>query len=140
VGTLDQETMQRQRQLNQHANAHYGGEASLLLLDIVTLQDTKQDVCTPRTLAQLRYYLVERAKAMWLVLLGSHHPVTQQHHAYWQYLVLHGQRLDRVTTCNPRRTPLLPALLGRVIQMEVNTWLMAQAQQAQPLCPMQYLQ
>ena len=126
LGSLDEETMEQQRQINRHADALYGGEAAPSLLDIMTVQDTKQDVSLPRTLAQLRY-LVERSHALWLVLLGNHHPVTQAHHTYRRELVTQEKRLERITTRDPAMRYLVPALLGRRIQLGVNTWLGSQA-------------
>ena len=85
LGSLDADSMIQQRQWNQHADALYNGDAAPSLLDIVALQDAKQDVYIPRTFAQLRY-LIERSEALWVVLLGHHHQVTQQYRAYKQYL------------------------------------------------------
>jgi len=70
LGTLDPEAMEIQRQINQHADSMYAGDAAPALPDIVTVNDSKQDLCLPRSFAQLRY-LVERSEALWLTLLGS---------------------------------------------------------------------
>ena len=126
LGSLDEETMEQQRQVNRHADALYGGEAAPSLLDIMTVQDAKQDVSLPRTLAQLRY-LLERSHALWLILLGSHHPVTTAHQEYRRELVAQEKRLERITTRDPTMRFLVPALHGRRIQLAVNTWLGGQA-------------
>ena len=125
LGTLDPSDMEDQRRLNHHADTISGGLASPSLLDVATLQDSKQDVYVPRSLAQLRF-LVERAEAVWQVLLGSHHPVTIQHHLYRVRLVADEQLLERVVPRDPSMLMLVPALLARVVQLEVNEWLTTQ--------------
>ena len=132
LGSLDEETMEQQRQINRHADALYGGEAAPSLLDIMTVQDAKQDVSMPRTFAQLRY-LVERSQALWLILLGSQHPVTRAHQDYRRELVTHEKRLERITTRDNSMRFLVPALLGRRIQLAVNTWLGSQARSPSPV-------
>jgi hypothetical protein len=132
LGNLDAEAMEVQRQLNQHADAMYAGDAAPALPDIVTLQDSKQDLCLPRSFAQLRY-LVERSEALWLTLLGSQHPVTVQHRAFRDTLVAREQRLELITTRDPTYCHMVPALLGRFIQIEVNHWLNTQSRTAQPV-------
>ena len=132
LGSLDEDTMEQQRQVNRHADALYGGEAAPSLLDIMTVQDAKHDVSLPRTLAQLRY-LVERSHALWLILLGSHHPVTQAHQTYRREIVTQEKRLERITTRDPTLRFLVPSLLGRRIQLAVNTWLSNQARSPTPV-------
>ena len=132
LGSLDAEVIEEQRLINQHADALYAGEASPALLDIVTVHDTKQDVCVPRTFAQLRY-LVERSEALWTVLLGSQHPVPMQHRAFRDMLVTREQRLELISTRDPTYRHMVPALLGRTIQIEVNHWLQTQARTALPV-------
>ena len=125
LGTLDPSAMEDQRRLNHHADTISGGSANPSLLDVATLQDSKQDIYVPRSLAQLRF-LVERAEAVWQVLLGSHHPVTRQHHLYRERLIADEQFLERVTPRDPSMLMLVPALLGRVVQLEVNEWITTQ--------------
>jgi hypothetical protein len=132
LGSLDEEAIERQRQLNQHADALFGGEAAPSLIDLVAVQDTKLEVCIPKTIAQLRY-LVERTAALWLVFLGSHHPVTQTLHHYRQSLVTNEKRLERVSTRDPHMRNLVPALLARVIQLEINAWFLSQMRSAAPI-------
>jgi len=132
LGSLDADHMVQQRQLNQHADALYNGDAAPSLLDVVALQDSKQDVYIPRTFAQLRY-LVERAQALWLVLLGNHHPVTQQYRAYRHYLGSYEHRLERIVPADPRLKYLTPALLARRIQLATNAWLVTQARSPMPV-------
>ena len=125
LGTLDPSDMEDQRRLNHHADTISGGLASPSLLDVATLQDSKQDIYIPRSLAQLRF-LVERAEAVWQVLLGAHHPLTVQHHLYRARLIADEQLLERVVPREPSMLMLVPALLGRVVQLEVNEWLTTQ--------------
>ena len=132
LGSLEEETMEQQRQINRHADALYGGEAAPSLLDIMTVQDTKQDVSLPRTFAQLRY-LIERSHALWLTLLGNHHPVTRAHQDYRSALVMHEKRLERITTRDTSMRFLVPALLGRRVQLSVNNWLSNQARSPNPV-------
>jgi len=132
LGSLDEHVMAAQRQLNHHHDTITGNSASPSLLDVVTLQDTKQDICLPRTLAQLRY-LVERSEALWQVLLGAHHPVTRQHHAYRDALISNEKSLEQVNPRDPSLRMIVPALLARAIQLDVNTWLIGQARSAIPI-------
>jgi hypothetical protein len=122
LGSLDEETMEDQRRINHHADTIASGDAAPALLDVATIHDTKHDVCIPRTFAQLRY-CVERAEALWQVLLGSQHPVTRQHKLYRDLLISQEKRLERTVTRDPGHRYLVPALLARVIQLEVNLWL-----------------
>ena len=130
LGSLEADTMVQQRQLNQHADALCNGDAAAPSL-IVALQDSKQDIYIPRTFAQLRY-LIERSEALWLVLLGSHHPVTQQYHDYKQYLSTHEHRLERIVPTDLKMRYMTPALLARRIQLATNSWLTTQARTALP--------
>jgi hypothetical protein len=122
LGSLDDEVIEAQRRLNNQADAVTNGAAAPSLLDLAAIQDGKHDLCLPRTFAQLRY-LVERSEALWSVLLGSQHPVTYQHHLYRTMLVSNEKRLERVKTNNPSHQALVPALMGRAIQLELNHWL-----------------
>ena len=131
LGTLDEEAMEQQRLLNRHADTLYNGEAAPSLIDIAAIQDSKLEVCIPRTFAQLRY-LVERSVALWLVLLGNHHPLTQDLQAYRQALVSNEKRLELVTTKDPSMRNLVPALLARVIQVDMNAWFQGQMRSAAP--------
>jgi hypothetical protein len=132
LGSLEEETMEDQRRINHHADTIASGEAAPALLDVATIHDTKYDVCVPRTFAQLRY-CVERAEALWQVLLGSQHPVTRQHKQYRDLLISQEKRLERTVTRDPGHRYLVPALLARVIQLEVNLWLGQQMRTAAPI-------
>ncbi len=133
LGSLEEESMEKQRQLNQHADALYGGDAAPSLLDIVAVQDTKHEVCIPKTLAQLRYLVERSAASLWLVFLGGHHPVTQQLHAYRQSLVANEKRLERVVTRDPQMRNLVPALLARVLHLDLNAWFQSQMRSPGPV-------
>jgi hypothetical protein len=76
--------------------------------------------------------LIERSEALWLVLLGSHHPVTQQYHDYKQYLSTHEHRLERIVPTDLKMRYMTPALLARRIQLATNSWLTTQARTALP--------
>jgi hypothetical protein len=132
LGSLEEEAMETQRRFNHHADAISGGDAAPSLMDMATIQDSKLDVCIPRTFAQLRY-LVERSQALWQVLLGSEHPVTQQHQLYRRLLITHEKRLENVVPRDPAMRYIVPALLARVIQLDVNAWIHAQVQSASPV-------
>ncbi len=131
LGTLDEEAMEQQRLLNRHADTLYNGDASPSLIDIAAVQDSKHEVCIPRTFAQLRY-LVERSVALWLVLLGNHHPLTQGLQAYRQALVSNEKRLELVSPKDPCMRNLVPALLARVIQLDMNAWFLGQMRSTAP--------
>jgi hypothetical protein len=131
LGTLDEEAMEQQRLLNRHADTLYNGDAAPSLIDIATVQDSKHEVCIPRTFAQLRY-LVERSVALWLVLLGNHHPLTQSLQAYRQALVSNEKRLELVFPKDPCMRNLVPALLARVIQLDMNAWFLEQMRSTAP--------
>lgn len=132
LGSLEEEGIENQRRLNHHADAISGGDTAPSLMDIATIQDAKHDVCIPRTLAQLRYS-VERSQALWQVLLGSHHPVTQQHKRYRDYLVNNEKSLERINPRDQAMRYIVPALLARVVQLDVNAWLKEQFSSPQPV-------
>jgi len=132
LGSVDDEVMEDQRRLNQHFDAVAGGDAAPSLMDMVTLQDGKQDLFIPKTLAQLRYS-VERSHALWHVLLGAGHPITVAHRRYRESLVAHEKRLERVIPRDPRYLHLVPALLARRTQVTVNYWLLEQLHSPQPI-------
>jgi hypothetical protein len=102
------------------------------LLDIATIQDGKHDLCIPTTYAELRYS-VEHLEALWQVLLGTDHVVTLQFREYWTQLIMQEKRLQHVTPRNPRHRIIMPALLARVIQLDLNHWLYAQMRSATPV-------
>lgn len=129
LGSLDDETMEDQRRINHHADTIASGSAAPSLLDVATIHDGKHDVCIPRTFAQLRY-CVERSQALWHVLLGPQHPLTVQHKRYREQLVSQEKSLERTLPRNPSHRYLVPALLARVIQLEVNHWLGTQMRTA----------
>jgi hypothetical protein len=131
-GSLEEENMEHQRRLNQHADAIAGSDAAPSLLDIATIQDVKQDVCIPKTFSQLRY-LIERSEALWQVLLGSQHSVTLQHKAYRNMLITQEKRLERITPRDPSLKLMVPALMGRVVQLTINAWLGLQLRSAAPV-------
>jgi len=131
-GSMDEEAMEELRRVNQHYDTITNGEAAPSLVDVATLQDHKYDVFIPKTLAQLRYS-VERSEALWQVLLGAHHPVTRQHRAYKVHLSLHEKRLERVVPRDLRKLHLVPALLARVVQVDVNHFLLDQSRSPGPL-------
>jgi len=131
-GSMDEEAMEELRRLNQHYDTISNGDAAPSLLDVATLQDHKHDIFIPKTLAQLRYS-VERSQALWHVLLGPQHPITRQHQAYKTHLSLHEKRLERVVPRDLRQLHLVPALLARLVQVDVNHWLVDQARSPAPL-------
>jgi hypothetical protein len=132
LGSLDEETMEDQRRINHHADTISSGNAAPALLDVATIHDGKHDLCIPKTFAQLRY-CVERSEALWHVLLGPHHPVTRQHKQYRNLLVSYEKRLERTVPRDPSHRYLVPALLARVIQLEINHWLANQMRTAAPV-------
>lgn len=130
LGSLEEEVMEAQRRINHHADTIASGSAAPALIDVATIHDGKHDVCIPRTFAQLRY-CVERSEALWQVLLGPQHPVTRQHRLYRDLLVGHEKRLvERTVPRNPSHRYLVPALLARVIQLELNHWVAIQMRSA----------
>ncbi len=131
-GSMDEEAMEELRRINQHFDTITSGETAPSLVDVATLQDHKYDLFIPKTLAQLRYS-VERSEALWHVLLGPQHPVTRQHRAYKSYLSLHEKRLERVVPRDPRQLHLVPALLARLVQVDVNQFLLDQLRSPAPL-------
>lgn len=132
LGSLEDETMEDQRRINHHADTIASGDAAPALMDVATIHDGKHDVCIPKSFAQLRY-CVERSQALWQVLLGPQHPVTHQHQLYRNLLIGHEKRLERTLTRDPTHRYLVPALLARVIQLEMNHWLDIQLRTAAPV-------
>ena len=132
-GSLDEESMEHQRRLNQHADTISGSDAAPSLLDIATIQDVKQDVCIPKTFSQLRY-LIERSEALWQVLLGPQYAVTLQYKAYRNMLITQEKRLERIMPRDPTLKLMVPALMGRVVQLTTtNAWLGVQLRSAAPV-------
>ena len=131
-GSMDDEAMEELRRINQHYDTITNSETAPSLVDVATLQDHKYDLFIPKTLAQLRYS-VERSEALWQVLLGAQHPVTRQHRSYKSYLSLHEKRLERVVPRDPRQLHLVPALLARLVQVDVNQFLLDQSRSPAPL-------
>ena len=70
---------------------------------------------------------------MWHVLLGAHHPVTQQFSRYRAVLITQEKRLERVVPRDPDNVYIVPALLARVTQLELNHWLYSQIHSANPV-------
>ena len=114
--------MQNQQRINQHADTITDGDAAPTLQDITAIHDGKFDLCIPRTFAQLQY-CVERSQALWQVLLGAHHSVTQQFKHYHEILIAQEKRLERVVPQDPGHTFIVPALHARVMQLDLNHWL-----------------
>jgi len=131
-GSLDKVSMEHQRRLNQHADTIFMGDAAPSWVDVATVQDTKQDLCIPTTLANLRY-LVQRSLALWHVLLGPQHSVTRQYRQYHDTLVSREQDLDTVVTRDPSMKFMVPALLARILQIDTNAWLVEQVSSVYPL-------
>ena len=121
-GTLDPEGMVQQKQWHRQADSLYHGNAAPTLMDIVALQDTKQDVYIPRTFPQLRY-LNERSEELLQVLLGSQRPLTTAYREYRDYLSSHEHLIERITTNDSRMLFMVPALLARRVQLATNAWL-----------------
>jgi hypothetical protein len=134
LGSLDDDLMEAQRRVNAHADTIAGGDAAPSLVDLAALQDSKHDVHIPRTFAQLRYS-VERAEALWHVLLGSAHPLTIQHRLFRAQLVAQEKRLERVVPRDSAHVLIVPALLARKVQLETNYWLDVQSKTASPVQP-----
>jgi hypothetical protein len=132
LGSLDEETMELQRQRNTQADALGAGEAAPTLGDLETIHDTSTDLSIPTTFAHLRYN-VERAIGLWHVLWGPHHEGTTQHQRFRETLVMKEKQLERVVPRNPKHHYLVPALLARTIQLTVNHWLEEQGRTAVPL-------
>lgn len=131
-GSLEEEEMEAQRRLNLQADTITAGLAAPSLIDLATIQNGQKDLCIPRTFAQLRY-CVERSHAVWLVLLGAHHPVTVQHQRYRDMLISHEKRLENIRPRDPAHRHIVPALLARNIQVYVNHWLALQKSSASPV-------
>jgi hypothetical protein len=126
MGSTDEDAMEHQRLLNYQSDTITSSDAAPSLIDVATIQDPKNDVTIPRTLAKLRY-CVERAYAMWAVLLGPHHPAATQHKRFRERLILHEKRLtEQSVTRDPKMQFLVPALLARWVQIQTNQWLVEQ--------------
>jgi hypothetical protein len=131
-GSMDEEAMEELWRINQHYDAITSNNAAPSLTDLPTIQDHKHDFFIPKTLTQLRYS-VERSQSLWHVLLGSSHPITKQHQAYKAYLSLHEKRMERVVPRDICHLHLVPALLARLVQVDVNHWLVDQARLPAPI-------
>ena len=131
-GSIDKVSMEHQRRLNQHADTIFMGQAAPSWVDVATVQDSKQDLCIPTTLANLRY-LVQRSLALWHVLLGPQHSVTRQYQQYHNIMVTREQDLDSVVTRDPTMKYMVPALLARILQVDTNSWLTEQLTSVYPV-------
>jgi hypothetical protein len=131
-GSLDKVSMEHQRRLNQHADTLYSGDAAPSWMDIATVQDSKQDLCIPTTLANLRY-LVQRSLALWHVLLGPQHSVTRQYQQYHAIMVSREQDIDGIVPRDPTMKYMVPALLARALQIDTNSWLTDQLASVYPV-------
>jgi hypothetical protein len=138
LGSLDDELIEAQRCMNSHADTIAGGDAAPSLIDIAAIQDGKHDLCIPKTFAQLRYS-VERAEALWHVLLGPAHPLTHQHRLFRAELISQEKRLESVVTHNSAYQLIVPALLARVIQLRTNHWLNTQSRSPSAVQPASFV-
>lgn len=132
LGSLDEETMEIQRQRNTQADVLGSGEAAPTLGDIETIHDGSQDLSIPSTFAHLRYNL-ERCIGLWHVLWGPDHEGTAQHKKFRDALVIREKQLERIVPRNAQHRYLVPALLARTIQLSVNHWLEEQGRTPAPI-------
>lgn len=134
VGSLDNEAVEFQRQQNRQADLLTANEGTASLEDLVEVCTPKGDVAIPRSLAQLRY-LVQRTYALWSVLLGAHHPLAVRYRAFQHQLTRREKFLESVEPSDPTQRYLVPALIGRWLQLRTNLWLQDQAKSAAPIPP-----
>ena len=125
LGWVVDETAEVQKLRNAQADALYRGDAAPSLADTEAILDGSDDVHIPHTLAQLRYG-VEQSHAMWYVLLGPGHPLVSEHSDYRRVLIEREMELAREVPRNPAHRFLVPALLARRMQVDVNVWLQDQ--------------
>lgn len=71
---------------------------------------------------------------MWCVLVGVAHPLVGELRACWQELLDREKELERVVPQNPNCQFLIPALLARWCQVDMNVWLQDQAW-TNAICP-----
>jgi hypothetical protein len=93
--------------------------------DAALLLDATGDIATPKTFIDL-VLQVQRAHALWQVLLGSLHPLVQQHSLYLKKLHLSAVELDRVGLPHPQWRLLKWASFARRIHIDTNFWLRGQ--------------
>jgi hypothetical protein len=125
LGWVVEEDAEIRKTKNAQADSVYLGHAQPSLSDAAAILDSTDDVHIPRTFSQLRYG-VEQCHAVCYVLLGPRHPITTQHHVYREMLISQETELDRVMPRNPQQKYLVPALLARRLQIDVNVWLQEQ--------------
>mmetsp|Transcript_6869 Transcript_6869/g.13921 ORF Transcript_6869/g.13921 Transcript_6869/m.13921 type:complete len:711 (+) Transcript_6869:32-2164(+) len=132
VGALDDEAIEVQRTLNHQADLLLANEGTAPLDDLATVSTPKGDVSLPHTFAQLRYQ-VQRMYALWSTLLAPEHPLAIQYYKFQQQLVRREKFLETVETSDRTRRYMVPALVGRWVQLRTNLWLQAQARTNEPL-------
>ena len=134
VGALDDDAVEHQRQQNRHADLLTANEGTAALDDIAEVTTPKADLVIPRTFTQLRYQ-IQRMYALWSVLLGAEHPMSTGYRAFLDQLVRREKFLESVEPANPAHRHLVPALVGRWLQLRTNLWRQAQAKSVRPIEP-----
>jgi hypothetical protein len=135
VGSLETTAVEAQRQQNRQADLLTANDGTASLGDIAEVTTPKGDVTLPRTFAQLRY-LVQRMFALWSVLLGPQHPLTTGYKDFQDQLIRREKSFESVVeTHDPSQRYMVPALVGRWLQLRTNLWLQTQAKTATPIAP-----
>jgi len=137
VGALDDETVEYQRQLNRQADLLLANQGTAPLDDLASVTTSKTDITLPHSFAQLRY-LTQRMHALWSTLLGPLHPLTMQYQDLHMQLVRREKFLETVEPTDRTQRHLVPALVGRWVQLRTNHWLQAQAKSPLPVPVMQF--
>jgi len=126
LGWVVEEDAELLKARNAQADALYGGHAQPSLADTEAILEHSDDVHIPRTFAQHRYG-IEQSHAMWRILLGPAHELVNQHRLYRATLVDKEMELEREVPRNPSYRFIVPALLARRVQIDVNVWLQDQS-------------
>jgi hypothetical protein len=66
---------------------------------------------------------------------STQHPMTRHHRAFHDQLVKREKFLETVEPLDPGQRHLVPALVGRWLQLRTNLWLQAQSKSAAPITP-----
>ena len=125
LGWYRKETVEEQKVANARADILYSGEAAPSLTDTSSVINGDQDIALPRDFTQLRFS-AQQCHAFWHVVLGPHHPATTRHRLYCQRFESMEADLQYVKPRNPAHLLIVPALLARRLQVDVNVWLQEQ--------------
>ena len=126
VGSLEEDAVESQRQQNHQADLLTANNGTASLVEVTT---PKGDLTIPKTFAQLRY-VIQRMFALCSVLLGPQHPLTVGYREFQEQVIRREKYLETVEPYDTSLRYMVPALVGRWLQLRTNVWVQTQAKSA----------